>query len=101
MILLQAMACNIPIIASDIEGNVAALGAEHPGLFDKNSLAQYIERTEQFHASEDLKARILSYQKDFFRQKPSFPSYAQNLNALYDTLSSIPVGLPERVNSLS
>ena len=31
--LLQAIACQIPIVASRIEGNVAVLGADHPGLF--------------------------------------------------------------------
>ena len=31
--LLQAAACGVPILASNIEGNVAVLGGDHPGLF--------------------------------------------------------------------
>jgi glycosyltransferase involved in cell wall biosynthesis len=32
--LLQAVACGIPVLASRIEGNIAVLGADHPGLFE-------------------------------------------------------------------
>lgn len=31
--LLQAAACGVPILASNIEGNTAVLGGDHPGLF--------------------------------------------------------------------
>lgn len=31
--LLQAVACGIPVLASNIEGNTAVLGPDHPGLF--------------------------------------------------------------------
>lgn len=31
--LLQAVACGIPVLASNIEGNTAVLGQDHPGLF--------------------------------------------------------------------
>lgn len=31
--LLQAVACGIPVLASNIEGNTAVLGRDHPGLF--------------------------------------------------------------------
>ena len=31
--MLQAVACGIPVLASNIEGNTAVLGSDHPGLF--------------------------------------------------------------------
>jgi len=31
--LLQAIACGVPVLASNIEGNTAVLGKDHPGLF--------------------------------------------------------------------
>lgn len=86
MILLQAMACDIPIIASDIEGNVAALGADHPGLFQQNSLVQYLERVEKFYTNKCLKKKMLLYQNDFLSRKPSIFCYVQNMNSLYDEI---------------
>lgn len=86
MILIQAMACSIPIIASDIEGNIAALGREHPGLFDSQNSGQYIEMVKEFFKTNRFKDRILSYQNEFFKRKPSFDAYAQELHSIYRTL---------------
>jgi glycosyltransferase involved in cell wall biosynthesis len=43
--LLQAAACGLPVLASNIEGNTAVLGADYPGLFapgDAAGLAQLL-----------------------------------------------------------
>jgi glycosyltransferase involved in cell wall biosynthesis len=42
--LLQAVACGVPVLASNIEGNTAVLGRDHPGLFapgDAPTLAEF------------------------------------------------------------
>ncbi|HEY5792292.1 MAG TPA: glycosyltransferase, partial [Chthoniobacterales bacterium] len=41
--LLQAVACGIPVVASAIEGNLAVLGADHPGLFPAGGTAAYLQ----------------------------------------------------------
>lgn len=37
--LLQAVACEIPVLATNIEGNTAVLGQDHPGLFPTGDAA--------------------------------------------------------------
>jgi len=86
LILLQAMACNIPIIASDIEGNVAALGADHPGLFDHTSTRHYTAKVKEFFTTTELRSRIADYQNQFLSQKHSLHSYSQQINHIYRTL---------------
>jgi glycosyltransferase involved in cell wall biosynthesis len=39
---LQAVSCDVPILASRIEGNTHVLGEDHPGLFNQNSREEYI-----------------------------------------------------------
>lgn len=62
--MLQAISCGLPVIASEIEGNTAVLGASHPGLFapdDYTRLADILEAACQnrdvlmsFHAKGDV-----------------------------------------------
>ena len=37
--MLQAVACGVPVLASNIEGNTAVLGRDHPGLFPPGDVA--------------------------------------------------------------
>jgi glycosyltransferase involved in cell wall biosynthesis len=37
--MLQAVACGLPVLASNIEGNTAVLGSDHPGLFPPGDAA--------------------------------------------------------------
>jgi glycosyltransferase involved in cell wall biosynthesis len=39
---LQAISCDVPVLASRIEGNTQTLGEDHPGLFDQTNLEDYI-----------------------------------------------------------
>ena len=39
---LQAIACDVPVLASRIEGNTQTLGEDHPGLFDQTNLQEYV-----------------------------------------------------------
>ncbi len=41
--LLQAAACGVPVLASNIEGNTAVLGRDHPGLFPPGDAARLAE----------------------------------------------------------
>jgi len=38
--MLQAVACGVPVLASNIEGNTAVLGCDHPGLFPPGDAAR-------------------------------------------------------------
>jgi len=62
MAILQALACGIPILASRIEGNVAILGAHHPGLFapeDHHSYAGLMAKAVQ---DASFRRELLDYQ---------------------------------------
>ncbi|HEY5893010.1 MAG TPA: glycosyltransferase [Chthoniobacterales bacterium] len=60
--LLQAMACNLPIVASRIEGNIAALGTEHPGLFDLEARANYEELVQRAITQSAFRDELIHYQ---------------------------------------
>lgn len=86
MVLLQGMACGIPIIASRIEGNVATLGADHPGLFDLNDDADYLAKTQRCLTDPAFRAQLLDHQAAQWRLQPQMADYNRNLAALYARL---------------
>lgn len=62
MALLQAMACRLPVVASRIEGNIAALGPEHPGLFDLEASANYEDLVQRAIAQPAFREKLVEYQ---------------------------------------
>ena len=77
------MACRIPIIASRIEGNIAVLGSEHPGLFDPNSLDEYRSLVLRTTRDEGFRKALLTAQDRLLHDLPEAPRIAQDLGRLY------------------
>jgi glycosyltransferase involved in cell wall biosynthesis len=86
MVLLQGLACGIPIVASRIEGNVATLGAEHPGLFDLNDDADYLAKTKLCLTDSEFRSRLLSYQQTQWGKQAHMQDYIEKLRQLYEGL---------------
>ena len=84
--LLQAMAAGVPIVASRIEGNVAALGAGHPGLVDFLDEPAVVERLKAALEDEKFRREILSFQSSQFAAS-SLEHYAARLQAIYESLA--------------
>lgn len=87
MVLLQALSCRIPIIASRIEGNVAALGEQHPALFDLKDQAHYNHLMERAIAEPQFRRQILDYQKKL--PLPDAQAVSERLVALYRELAAV------------
>ncbi len=85
--LLQAIACRIPIIASRIEGNVAVLGENHPGLFDPNSLHEYRALLFRSLREEAFRNKLLAAQDRLVKNLPDAPRVARELGRLYTEIS--------------
>ncbi len=81
--LLQAVACRIPILASRIEGNIAVLGSNHPGLFDPNSLSEYHSLVSRTLREEAFRKALLTAQDLLLKDLPVAPRVAQDLGRLY------------------
>lgn len=80
--LLQAMACGIPVVASRIEGNIAVLGAGHPGLFPPHDTAALV----RLLSDDALRPRLLAHQA---RQSvPYGDDVASSLKAVYESVLS-------------
>jgi glycosyltransferase involved in cell wall biosynthesis len=84
--LLQAIACGIPVLASNIEGNTAVLGDEHPGLFSPSDHA----RLARLLATASRDAVFLQQVQDFQIkvEVPWAEKSAQKLAAVYNLLLS-------------
>ena len=91
MVLLQGMACGVAIVASNIEGNVATLGAAHPGLFVLGNDEDYLTKTLQCLNNLEIRANICSYQAQRLRSMPTLKDYAYALKRLYQSCISVPV----------
>lgn len=78
--LLQALACGVPVLASAIEGNIAVLGADHPGLFAPNAS----DALARLVADRSLRARLLAHQA--LRPVPYGDEVASSLKAVYHSV---------------
>ncbi len=83
MVLLQGLACGIPIVASRIEGNVATLGADHPGLFELNEDADYLAKTQRCLTDTTFREQLLQHQALQWLAQPKQADYNRTLAALY------------------
>jgi glycosyltransferase involved in cell wall biosynthesis len=81
--LLEAVACRIPILASRIEGNIAVLGSDHPGLFDPNSPSEYHSLVSRTLRDEAFRKTLLTAQDLLLKDLPVAPRVAQDLGRLY------------------
>jgi glycosyltransferase involved in cell wall biosynthesis len=86
MVLLQAMACDTAVIASNIEGNVAALGGEHPGLFPVNRPEAFLAQVRRFVADLNFRKEVLSFQRQRFSKGPKLGDYMAKLHSIYQRL---------------
>ena len=85
--LLQAIACQIPILASRIEGNVAVLGDTHPGLFDPDSIEQYRGLLSRCIREDAFRRELLAAQGRLLDQLPTAPRVAKELGRLYTEIA--------------
>ncbi len=60
--LLQAVACGTPVLASRVEGNVAVLGEDHPGLFDPHDPAALAALAARIASGDGLADALRDYQ---------------------------------------
>ncbi len=81
---LQAMACGIPVVASRIEGNIAALGASHPALFNPADAAEYLTLVQRVLSDSAFRTEVLAHQKQ--HSPPLASVVAAELAALYQRL---------------
>lgn len=86
MVLLQAMACGTPVIASDIEGNAATLGADHPGLFSPSRPEEFLARVRRFCDEPGFRSEILEFQRRRFGNEPTLGDYNVALRDIYRRL---------------
>jgi glycosyltransferase involved in cell wall biosynthesis len=85
MAILQALESGIPILASRIEGNVALLGAMHPGLFDPNDRQGYAVLLERAVRDPVFREQLRVWQQSLPR--PSLRGLAEGLAGLYRRLT--------------
>lgn len=86
MVLLQALACGLPVVASRIEGNEAVLGEDHPALFDVADAESYARTVWRVLRDDAFRTQVLEHQN---RRKASLPvlrDYARNLVAFYQEI---------------
>lgn len=83
MVILQALACGVPVICSRIEGNTAVLGEDDPGLFDLDKEAGYAEKMHAFFTDIAYRAALVEHQRSVQAAQPSFADFLKHLDAIY------------------
>jgi glycosyltransferase involved in cell wall biosynthesis len=81
--ILQALACGLPVLASRIEGNVAVLGAQHPGLFNLQQPDDYAAKVLAVRRDPSFRQAILDFQRHSSPPVPSVQECAATLSQLY------------------
>jgi glycosyltransferase involved in cell wall biosynthesis len=83
MVLLQALACDVPVVASNIEGNRATLGNGHPGLFPLDDDVSYAQRVRACLEDPVFRAGVLAYQRKHWLRQKRFKNYIADIYAVY------------------
>jgi len=83
MVILQALACGVPVICSRIEGNTAVLGEDDPGLFDLDDEAGYAEKVYAFFTDSGYRSALVAHQTSVQTAQPSFADFLKRLDAIY------------------
>jgi glycosyltransferase involved in cell wall biosynthesis len=86
MVLLQALACELPIVASNIEGNVAVLGSNHPALFDVTDASAYANTVWRVLNDEVFRSSVLAHQKRRKAELPMLRDYTRDMAAFYQSI---------------
>jgi glycosyltransferase involved in cell wall biosynthesis len=86
MVLLQALACETPVVASAIEGNIATLGPDHPGLFALEDEAAYARLVRACVEDAAFRAAVLDHQRQRRAQQPGFADYLEQVADVYRRL---------------
>jgi len=84
--LLQAIACGIPVLASNIEGNTAVLGNNHPGLFPPKDQVWLTKLLVTASRDPAFLGQVQDFQKRI--EVPWADESAQKLAAIYQSLLS-------------
>jgi glycosyltransferase involved in cell wall biosynthesis len=84
MVLLQALACGLPIVASNIEGNAAVLGSDHPALFDVSDEKAYANMVWRVLNDQAFRTSILEHQKRRKSELPMLRDYSRELATFYE-----------------
>ena len=84
--LLQAMACELPIVASRIEGNEAVLGPEHPALFEVSDATAYAATVCRTLNDATFRSAVLAHQRRRRSELPTLRDYSRNLAEFYQTV---------------
>lgn len=85
--LLQAIAANLPILASNIEGNTAILRADHPGLFDPNDGKHYASLLEKSLNEPGFLSSLQEFQSKLLL--PNWKDLTGKMEALYREIAGI------------
>jgi glycosyltransferase involved in cell wall biosynthesis len=83
MVILQALACGVPVICSRIEGNTAVLGEDDPGLFDLGNEAGYTEKVCAFFTDSGYRNALVEHQRLVQAAQPSFMDFLKRLDVVY------------------
>lgn len=91
MALLQALACELPIVASNIEGNTAVLGPDHPALFDVNDANAYADNVWRVLNNPSFRTAILRHQTLRLAELPALRKYSRELAEFYRSIAGMPL----------
>jgi glycosyltransferase involved in cell wall biosynthesis len=83
LVILQALACGVPVICSRIEGNTAVLGEDDPGLFDLCDESGYAEKVHAFFTDSGYRTALMARQTSVQAAQPSFADFLKRLDAIY------------------
>lgn len=81
--ILQALACGLPVLASRIEGNIAVLGPEHPGLINLDQPDDYVVKVLAARRDPAFRRAIVEFQRTRSPSVPSVRDCAKMLAELY------------------
>lgn len=83
MVILQALACGVPVICSRIEGNTAVLGEDDPGLFDLRNESDYAAKVHAFFTDRTYRKALVNHQRRVQDAQPAFTDLLNRLDVIY------------------
>lgn len=88
LVILQALACGVPIVSSRIEGNTAVLGVDDPGMFDLDDDAAYVERVHSSLTDPAFRLSLVQHQQRMQAAQPTFVDFLHQLDCIYHQAAS-------------